>query len=76
MIILTGRMAVDGSRHGAVAENLCSDLQACDRERELGMVWAFETSRPTLIDAPPPTRLYLLILSKHLYQLEVKLSIS
>jgi hypothetical protein len=46
MIILTGRMAVDGSRHGAVAENLCSDLQACDRERELGMVWAFETSKP------------------------------
>jgi hypothetical protein len=34
------------------------------------IVWAFETSKPTLSDTYPSTRPYLLILLKQFYQLQ------
>lgn len=49
-------------RHGAdaVAENLHPYLQVGQRQS----AWAFETSKPTPGDTPPPARPNLLILPK------------
>lgn len=42
-------------RHGT-AKNVYTDQQATHTKRtELGLVWDFETSKPTASDIPPPT---------------------
>ena len=64
MAITAGRVAA-GRQQGAgtVAKSLHSDLHA---ERP-GLLWSFETSKPTPSDIPPPIRPYLLILLKQFY---------
>ena len=41
-------------------------------KKRLGLVWAFETSKPNPSDTPPLTRPHLLILPKQFHQLMTK----
>ena len=61
-----------GHEAGAVAESIhLVHKQELERNRQLGMVWAFETSKPAPSDIPPPIRPHL-ILPKQFYQLGSK----
>jgi hypothetical protein len=58
----------------AVTEDLQVETTMKKRESQPGMLWAFETSNPTLNDVVPLVRPYLLILCKKFHQLETKYS--
>jgi hypothetical protein len=72
MAIMVGNTAAGTHGSGAVAEFLHPYLQARGRESTQGLVWAFETSRPSPGDTPPPMRPHLLILPKQFHQLGTK----
>lgn len=53
-------------------DNLLSDPQPQDRENQLGMPWAFKTSKPTPSGRPLQTRPHPLILPKQFHLLGTK----
>ena len=73
MIIMVGSMAAGRHGTGTVAEHLHSiHRQQAERRSKLGMVWAFDASKPIPSDIAPLIRPHLLILLKWFYQLGTK----
>jgi hypothetical protein len=59
LIIKAGSIAADRNGAGEVVE---SYILIYNQRKNLGLVWAFKTSKPTPSDTFPPTRPHLLIL--------------